>query len=112
MTSRRSCPTTRSGAGQPDRTAAGQVGRRRADEHLDLPGLDDPVEVAAGEGGPVGVHAERARRRPRPGSSATRAKPVSCRTGRVTWRDDVVQVELDDLVAGPRAGVADPDRHA
>ena len=61
-----------------------------------------------------------------PGASSTRANPVSCRTGRVTCGDHVVQVELDhlgrrpgrrcwsrrtvdrELAVGRHLGVADP----
>ena len=47
-----------------------------------------------------------------PGSSGTRSKPFSSLTGRVTLETTIADVELDDFVAGGRAGVGHVDRHA
>ncbi len=71
--------------GEPNGAAAGQVGGRAADEHLDLAGLDDPRKVPPGEGRAVGVQRGTSRRPTHraPGGLAT--KPASWRTGRVTW---------------------------
>jgi hypothetical protein len=97
------------GAGEPHTTSAGQVRSRCPDHHLDVPRLDDPLELPVRVGGPVGVDAEGhvdtlARREPdagEPGELLHRAGDLG---------EDVAQVELDHLVALPRARVADADR--
>ena len=56
---------------------------RRADPEGHLAGLDDAIQIPAGEGQPVSVHLE-ADRRCSPADSRTRAKPISWVAGRVT----------------------------
>jgi hypothetical protein len=83
------------------------IGRGGSDEDVKITGLDDPAEVPAGEGGPVGVHVEpdvggRAGFQRHPGE----ADQLPHRAGDLGQH--VTQVELDDLLAGPGPGVADP----
>jgi hypothetical protein len=70
-------------AGQAERPATPDVRARRADHHAHLARLHHPSQVRSGERGAVGVQAERDRGVPA-GSSATRVKPASWITGRVT----------------------------
>ena len=46
-------------ASQPDPGSAGQIAGRSTDQDVEIAGLNDALQVQAGEGGPVGVHPER-----------------------------------------------------
>ena len=97
-------------AGQPD-TCRGTAGRR---DDVPTSTSRSPGSTIRRRSGPVyavrSAWTRKVTSTASPGSSETRANPVSCFTGRATCGDHVVQVELDDLVAGPRAGVADAGR--
>jgi hypothetical protein len=95
------------GTGQAYRGPARKVGGRGTDEHLDVAGLDDALQLPSREGGPVGVHAElylRGRAGFEP--HAAEADQLPHRPGHLG--DDVAQVELDHLVAA-FAGRAVPE---
>ena len=109
-------PSNASSGGSPDasgddldRAGVDEVLRRRPDEELEDARLDRVRERAIVEPELADRDAEGdalrlARRR-----ASTRAKLFSSSTGRVTTRVAVADVQLDDLVAAPVAGVGDRD---
>ena len=93
------------GAGRRHSTHRGrgaEVAGAAADGRGRRPGLDGPAaaDVPVPQG--PGVRRRPARRRPRPASAVTTAKPASQRTGRATARAGTRGVDLHDLLA--RAG--------
>ena len=72
------------GTGELDGDPSPVVRGGGADEELHLARLDDPVQSRVSVGGAVGVDRRRPARAEDCGSRWTRAKPISCRTGRAT----------------------------
>src|SRR5581483_6106812 len=93
------------GPGHGEAPAQRRAGRRAADRHADLAGLDHPPAVQPAEREPVGVQPERdpprlAGRQLDPGEAGQPAHRAH------HLRDGVAQVQLNDFRAGPVAGVA------
>ena len=106
----RSWPTSRSAPVSAEPDGRGRLAAGAAEPQLHVARLDDPAPAQAGERGEVGRDVEGDLR----GLAGLQGDPGEAdqpdhRPGGL--RDRVVQVQLDDLGAGPGAGVADGDPH-